>query len=327
MNARRNWLVLALAAAPLGSTLAQTAMRQARIGWLSQVAPPPAGTRQPWESIFINRLREHGWIEGRNLKIDIRYASGRAEALQGLAAELVALRCDLLVAGGTTAIRALRDATATIPIVMAGGGDPVGSGLVASLSRPGGNITGVSLTGQELIPKALSLLHEAVPRARRIDLLGNAANPANPFFAQVFAQAARERGLDGRLVEARSAYEMDAVIASARVDALQVLADPLLSGNARRFADTAIGRRLPLATTTGRYTVEAGFLLSYSTAQDDIWRLSADFADRILRGARPAEMPIEQPSRYELFVNQKTARAIGLTIPQPLLLRADEVIG
>jgi putative ABC transport system substrate-binding protein len=297
-----------------------------RIGWLSQGAPPPAGTRQQSELIFIDRLRERGWIEGRNLQIEFRYAGGRAEALNGLAAELVALRCDLLVAGGTTAIRALRDATATIPIVMAGGGDPVGSGLVASLARPGGNITGVSLLGQELIPKALSLLHEAVPRARRIDLLGNAANPANAFFAQVFAQALRARGLEGALLEAHSADEMNALIVSTRADALQVLADPLLNLNARRFADTAIRRRLPLATAAGRGPVEAGLLLSYSTAQDDVWRLTADYADRILRGAKPAETPVEQPSRYELFVNLNTARAIGVTIPQSLLLRADEVI-
>lgn len=271
-------------------------------------------------------MRELGWIEGRNLEIELRHASGRAEALKGLADELVALRADLLIAGGTAAIRALRDATTTIPIVMAGGGDPVGSGLVASLSRPGGNISGVSLLGQELIPKALSLVHDVVPRARRIDLLGNAANPANPYFAQVFSQAARDRGLEGTLLEARTANGMDQLIASTRADALQVLADPLLTIHARRFAETAIARRLPLATAAGREPVAAGLLLSYSTAQDDIWRLTADYADRILRGAKPAETPIEQPSRYELFVNLRTAKSIGVTIPQTLLLRADEVI-
>jgi putative ABC transport system substrate-binding protein len=142
----------------------------------------------------------------------------------------------------------------------------------------------------------------------------------------VFARAARERGIEGKLVEARTADEMDALIASTRADALQVLPDPLLSVNARRFADTAIRRRLPLATSTGRPPVEAGLLLSYSTAQDDVWRLTADYADRLLRGAKPAETPVEQPSRYELFVNVRTARAIGVAIPQSLLLRADAVI-
>jgi putative ABC transport system substrate-binding protein len=323
---RRSLLALALAASRPGVSWAQAPTRQARIGWLVQVQPPPAGTRYPWELILIERLRALGWVEGRNLQIEFRYAGGRADALKSLATELVALNPDLVVAAGTTSIRALRDATATIPIVMAGGGDPVGSGLVASLSRPGGNITGVSLLGQELIPKALSLLHEMVPRARRIDLLGNAANPANPYFAQVFTQAAQARGIEGTLLEVRTADEMEALIASARADALQALADPLLYGNARRFADAAIKRRLPLATTAGRPPVEAGLLFSYSTAQDDIWRLAADYADRILRGAKPAEMPIEQPSRYELFINLKTAKSIGVAVPQSLLLRADEVI-
>ncbi|MEO7854727.1 MAG: ABC transporter substrate-binding protein [Rubrivivax sp.] len=308
------------------SARAQSPPRTARIGWLSQGTAPPSGTPYPPKTIFVERMRELGWVEGRNLVIEFRFAGG-AEALPKMAAELVALRPGLIVAPGTTAIRAARDATLSIPIVMAAGGDPVGSGLVASLARPGGNITGVSALGQELIPKALSLLHEIVPHARRIDLLGNAAKPANPYFAKVFTQALRERGIEGGLVEARSADEMDELIASTRADALQMLSDPLLFRNAHRFADTAIRRRLPLSTSAAELLpVAAGLLMSYATAQDELWRLSADFADRILRGAHPAEMPIEQPSRFELFLNLKTAKALGIALPQSLRLRAGEVI-
>ncbi|NRF67083.1 ABC transporter substrate-binding protein [Aquincola sp. S2] len=275
---------------------------------------------------FLDRLHERGWIEGTNLVVDMRYAGGRSEPLPALAAELVALRPDLMVTAGTTPTRALRDATSTIPIVMAGGGDPVGSGLVQSLARPGGNITGVSLLGQEIIPKALSLLHEVVPQARRIDLLGNAANPANQFFAKSFSDAARARGLDSHLLEIRSVDEIAPAIAAARADALLCLPDPMFAPNARRIADAAIERRLPLANTGGRLYTTAGSLFSYSVNDDDVWQLAAVYADRILRGAKPAEMPIEQPSRYELIINLKTAKALGLTIPQSVLLRADELM-
>nr|WP_281375136.1 ABC transporter substrate-binding protein [Aquabacterium terrae] len=299
--------------------------RSARIGWLVGSTAPPSG-RWPVHVKFLDRLHERGWIEGTNLVVDMRYAGGRSEPLPALAAELVALRPDLMVTAGTTPTRALRDATSTIPIVMAGGGDPVGSGLVQSLARPGGNITGVSLLGQEIIPKALSLLHEVVPQARRIDLLGNAANPANQFFAKSFSDAARARGLDSHLLEIRSVDEIAPAIAAARADALLCLPDPMFAPNARRIADAAIERRLPLANTGGRLYTTAGSLFSYSVNDDDVWQLAAVYADRILRGAKPAEMPIEQPSRYELIINLKTAKALGLTIPQSVLLRADELM-
>lgn len=308
------------------SARAQTPARMARIAWLSPGQGAPGGGRHPWEMLTLDRLRELGWTEGRNLVVEFRYGQGRAELLPGLAAEVVALRPDLIIAPGTTTIRALREATASIPIVMAGGGDPVGSGLVVSLARPGGNITGVSLQGQEIIPKALSLLHEAVPQARRFELLGNAANPANAYFGKVFSEAARALGLQGQLLEVRSADEIEAVLAATRADAVLMLADPLFFLNRQRIADAAVKRRLPLGDAAGRFYTLAGNLLSYAVKSDDIWPLAAAYADRILRGGKPAEMPIEQPSRYELLINLKTAKAIGVTIPQSLLLRADEVI-
>jgi putative ABC transport system substrate-binding protein len=276
--------------------------------------------------LTLDRLRDLGWIDGRNLVVEFRYGGGRAEALPGLAAEVVALRPDLIIAAGTAAIRAARDATASIPIVMASGGDPVGSGLVLSLARPGGNITGVSGQGQEIIPKALSLLQEVVPKARRIDLLVNGANPANAYFAKVFSEAARTLGLDGGLLEVRSADELEGAIAATRADALLMLSDGLLYLNRQRIADAAIKRRLPLGDSANRDHILAGNLLSYAIKTEDVWLLAATYADRILRGGKPADMPIEQPSRYQLIFNLKTARAIGVTIPQALLLRADEVI-
>ena len=329
-----SWPGAALAHLSLGSVLAtvaadgvaQAQTRTARIAWLVAAEAPPSGGRWPVHVILIDRLRDLGWIEGTNLVIDIRYAAGRSEPLPALAAELIALRPDVIITAGTTPARAARDATSVIPIVMAGGGDPVGSGLVASLARPGGNITGVSLLGQEIIPKALSLLHEVVPQARRIDLLGNAANPANAFFAKVMSDAARSLGLDSRMLEVRSADELEPAIAATRADALLSLPDPMFYGNHQRIADAAIKRRLPLANTGGRYYTAAGSLFSYSVNNDEIFRMAAVYVDRILRGAKPAEMPIEQPTKFELVINLKTAKALGITIPQSLLVRADEVI-
>jgi putative ABC transport system substrate-binding protein len=316
----------ALAARSTGAQAQAQARRPARIGWLVASVAPPGGGRWPIHLILIDRLRELGWIEGSNLVIDMRYADGRSEALPALAAELLALRPDLLVTAGTTAVRVLRDATRTVPIVMAGAGDPVGSGLVASLARPGGNITGVSLLGQELIPKAFSLLHEVVPAARRIDLLGNAANPANAFFAKAVSDAARALGLDSRLLEVRSAQNLEPTIAATRADAVLFVPDPMFYPIAQLMADAAIKRRLPLANTGGRYYTAAGSLFSYSTNEGEVHRMAAPFIDRILHGANPAEMPIEQPSRYELVINLKTAKALGITIAQSMRLRADEVI-
>jgi putative ABC transport system substrate-binding protein len=328
MSTRRRLLVAVgttLAATPFAS-LAQTPARTARVAWLVAGSPLPGGGRWPVQQALIDRLRELGWTEGANLVLEFRHASDRAERLPQLAAELVALRPDVIVTAGTTAIRALRAATAGIPIVMAGGGDPVGTGLVASLARPGGNITGVSLLGQEIIPKALSLLREVVPQAKRIDLLGNAANPGNAYFAKVFSDAARSLGIEGRLLEVRSVDELEPAIAGARADALLSLPDPMFYPNVERMAAAAIRRRLPLANSASRVYTAAGFLFSYAVNDREVYRLAATYVDRILRGGKPAEMPIEQPSRYELVINQKTARAIGVTIPRALLLRADEVI-
>jgi len=277
------------------------------------------------QRVFIERLRELGWVEGQNLEIEIRRAEGKAEVLSALASDLVQRRVDVIVTSGTTAIGAARQVTETVPIVMAGGGDPVASGLVTSLRRPGGNITGVSLLGQELVPKGLSLLREIMPKAKRVDLLANAANPANAFFGNVTAEAAHALGMESRLLEVRKPDELEAAIAGTQAQAILALADPMFNLHARRIADAAIKRRLPLASF-GRIYVEAGSLMSYAVNFSDVFRLAAEYTDRILRGAKPADLPIEQPTRYELIVNLRTARALRVTIPQSLLLRADQVI-
>ncbi|MGH7306262.1 MAG: ABC transporter substrate-binding protein [Candidatus Rokuibacteriota bacterium] len=273
---------------------------------------------------FFKRLRELGWVDGQNLAIEILRAEGNAEVLPALASELVQRRVNVIVTSGTTAIQAARQATDTIPIVMAGGGDPVASGLIRSLARPGGNITGVSLLGEEIVPKGLSLLREVVPRAKRVDLLANRANPANAFFERITAEAAQRLGVGSRLLEVRSPAELERAIAGTQADAILALPDPMFRLHAKRIADAAIKRRLPLASF-GRPYVEAGSLMSYAVSFEDVYRRAAEYTDRILKGANPAELPVEQPTRYELIFNLKTARALRLTIPPSLLQRADQV--
>ncbi|MBK6863188.1 MAG: ABC transporter substrate-binding protein [Ideonella sp.] len=305
---------------------AQRASRVARVGILSQGGPPPEGTRWPVHGIFVDRLRELGWTEGVNLQLEFRYGHSTAAGIVAAAGELAALKPDVLVASGTPGIRALLDATRTIPIVMAGAGDPVGTGLVASLARPGGNVTGVSLLGQEILAKASGLLHELLPKARRIDLLGSAVNPANDYFARVWADAVRMLGVEGRMVIVPHAEDIEPTIAGVRADAIVVLPDPMFVTNPQRLFDACLRRRLPAATTGGNAYAHGGALLNYSVNFDDLYRQGAVYVDRILRGANPADTPVEQPSRYELILNLKTARALGLKLPQSLLLQATEVI-
>jgi putative ABC transport system substrate-binding protein len=327
---RRRPLLLLLAALPslpaAGPAWAQRPSTFARVGVLSASVPPPADERWPVHRIFLERLRDLGWTEGVNLELEFRHGQGTAAGIAQAVAELVALKPDVLLASGTAPVRALASATRTIPIVMAGAGDPVGTGLVASLARPGGNVTGVSLLGQEIVSKTLGLLREVVPNARRVDLLGSAVNPGNDFFARTWAEAVRAAGVEGQMVIVPRVEDIESTVAGIRADAIVVLPDPMFFPAGERLFATAIARRLPAANTQGRSYTEAGSVMSYSVNFDDLFRQAAVYVDRILRGAKPAEMPVEQPSRYELIVNQKTAKAIGVRIPRSLLLRADAVI-
>jgi putative ABC transport system substrate-binding protein len=278
---------------------------------------------------FRQGLRDLGYVEGQNLVMEYRYMEGRAEQLPDLAAELVRLKVDVIVAGGTAAIRAAQHATRTIPIVMAVAYDPVGEGLVASLARPGGNITGLSWLGAELPGKRLEILKETVPQLSRLAVLANPANPAYKPAMHNLTRAAQALGLQLQVVEVRRADDLDtafAAISRAGADALIVQEDALLfSGLHGRITELAAKNRRP--TMYGwRYYVDAGGLMSYGPSQSDMLRRAATYVDKILKGANPGDLPVEQPTKFELIINLKTAKALGLTMPPFLLFLADEVI-
>jgi putative ABC transport system substrate-binding protein len=317
---RRRFLLTSLAgalAAPVpGET--QTAGTPRRIGVLYP------GTRPADESL-VTGLRALGWVEGRNLVVERRWAEGRADLLQDLAHELAQARVEVIVTAGTTAIRAAAGAASGIPIVMAGGGDPVGTGLVASLARPGGNITGVSLIGREILGKALELLKETVPRVSRVGVLMNAANPANDFLFAGLLEVAGALRIKLERLEVRDASDIGPVVSRASGGSLLALADPLFSANRNQLAEAARRHRIP-TMVIGREYVEAGALVSYAFPRGETWRLAASYVDQILKGAKPADLPVEQPTKFELVISMKTAKALGLTIPPSLLARADQVI-
>ena len=316
---------LAMLLAPLGAA-AQQPGKVPRIGYFS--AGSPSGAPHLLEA-FRKGLRELGWVEDKNIVIDYRFAEGRSDRLPDLAAELVRLKVDIIVALATPAAAAAKNATQTIPIVMIGAYDPVGVGLIAGLARPGGNVTGLSFgVGMETVSKGLELLKETVPKVRRVAILSNPANPAHPLAMREVNVAARSLGLQLQLLEARGPNEFDgafAAMAKERVGALLVVADGLFILHRTRLADLAARSRLP-AIYGYREHVEAGGLMSYGSSLRDLWRRAATYVDKILKGAKPADLPVEQPTKFELVVNLKTAKALGLTIPQSVLVRADEVI-
>ncbi len=319
-------LTLSLLAAPL-VTDAQPAGKVSRIGWLSAGFPRP--DRDPPVDAFRQGLRELGYVEGQNLVIEYRGAEGRDERLPDLAAELVRLHVDVLVAVGPIATRAAQHATRTLPIVMTGTADPVGAGFVASLARPGGNITGVSLLMAELPGKRLELLKETVPQSTRVAVLANPDNPVYEALRNNLTVAARALGLHLHVVEVHSADELDPAFAAVTregADALMVLSDPALMDNLRgRVADLAATHRLPAMYNWKMY-VEAGGLMSYGPSLPERHRRAATYVDKLLKGANPADLPVEQPTKFELVINLKTAKALGLTVPPTILFQADEVI-
>jgi putative tryptophan/tyrosine transport system substrate-binding protein len=276
---------------------------------------------------FVQRLRELGWIEGRTVAIEVRWGEGRNERYADIAAEFVRLKVDVIVTQGTLTVIAARQATSVIPIVFAGAADPVGNDLVASLARPGGNVTGLSNQGTDLAAKRLELLREIVPAFGRVAIMGNVGNPAIVLEMREVQAAARMLGLEVAILEIRRAEDIASAFPAlqVRADALYVAADPLLGTNRIRINTLALGARLPTMHDFREY-VEAGGLMSYGPNLVDVFRRSADFVDKILRGAKPADLPVEQPTKFELVVNLTTAKALGLTIPEAFLARADEVI-
>jgi len=331
MKRRTIWLIAVLTfgflVAPLAAE-AQPPTKVYRLGWLRPDSPAPSEPYPPQEA-FRRRLREFGYVEGQNLVIESRYAEGREERLPELAAELVRLKVDVIVGPGTAAIVAAQHATRTIPIVMTGANDPDGQGLVASLAHPGGNTTGLSNLGVKLPGKRLELLKEAVPQITRIAVLGNPADPAYAPALHTATVAAQALGLHLHGVDLRSAEELDTAFAAmtrAGVDALLVLGEPQLTDRLRgRIVDLAAQSRLP-AMYDWRMYVDAGGLMSYGASLIDKYQRAAVYVDKILKGAKPADLPVEQPSKFELILNLKTAKVLGITMPPSLLLQADEVI-
>jgi len=303
---------------------AQPAGKVYRIGVLELGGSPTSNAGKA----FRQQLHELGYIEGQNIVLEYRLAEGRAERLPDFAAELVRLKVDVIVAGGTPAPLAAKHATGTIPIVMAAAGDPVGTGLVASLAKPGGNVTGLSLYSTELTGKRLQLTKELVPGLSRVAVLWNAANPIAALVARETETAARTLGVQVQSLEVRSSDDFENALPAAvngGAGALFVVDDPLVGRYRMRIADFAARNRLP-ATAFYKEFAEAGGLMTFGPNLADLYRRAALYVDKILKGAKPADLPVEQATRFELVINLKTARALGLTIPQLLLVRADQVI-
>jgi len=314
-------LALGFLAAPAPAE-AQPTGKVYRIGYLAMFPAPPG------REAFLQGLRDLGWIEGQNITIEYRYAHGRLEQLLDLVAELVRLKVDLIVAVSPQPVQAAKEATTTVPIVMVAVADPVTYGFVTSLARPGGNITGVSLLLPELSAKRLELLREMVPKLSRAAVLWNAANPFRALDLKVAQAGARALGVTLQSLGVRGPDDFDRAFEAAsreRARALITLEDPLTFAHRTRIVGLAAKHRLPAIYGLREY-VDAGGLMSYAPILLDNFRRAATYVDKILKGTKPADLPVEQPTKFELVINMRTAKAIGLKIPQSLLLRADQVI-
>jgi putative ABC transport system substrate-binding protein len=294
------------------------------IGLLGSNTP---STQAQWTEAFVKRLRELGWIEGSTVAIEVRWADGRNQRYAEIAAEFVKLKVDVIITSGTEPVVAARQATSGIPIVFATAGDPVASGLIASLARPGGNITGLSIQSADLAGKRLELLREVVPNLQQVAIMANAGNPVAVLEIGQVQTAAKTLGLQVSVLDIKRAEDIAPAFKSLKVGvgALYVQAEPLTTVNAAQIG--ALARAVRLPTMHGNQgSVEVGGLMSYAPYFPDLWRRAAEYVDKILRGARPGEIPVEQPTKFKLVFNLKTAKALGLTIPESFLLRADEVI-
>jgi ABC-type uncharacterized transport system substrate-binding protein len=317
-------LAVTAAAWPRAAGAQQKAMPV--IGFLSGVSPGPYA---PFVAAFREGLSETGYVEGQNLTIEYRWAEGDYDRLPALAADLAGRKVDLIATGGgTVSALAAKNATSTIPIVFAGGGDPVANGLVANLARPGGNVTGVTFLGVELLAKRLELLSELVPQARVIGLLVNPNSANTERSVQDTQEAARAKGLQIHVLKAATESEIDAAFASLvqlRAGAVVVAADVFFNLRRDQLVASALRHAIPVIYGFREFAASGG-LISYGTSIASVYRQVGVYAGRILKGAKPADLPVQQPSKFELVINLKTAKALGLTVPQSLLQRADEVI-
>jgi putative ABC transport system substrate-binding protein len=332
MHATTRSIVTLILLAALGVLIAPIdgdAQESGKVARVGSLGPRNRADGAPYVNAFLQGLRDLGWVEGKNIVIEYRWAEGRSERLADLAADLVRLKVDVILAGNTQAAVAAKKATGTIPIVFGTVGDPVGLGLVASLAQPGGNVTGLSFSvGAAMFAKQLELLKETVPTVRRVAVLSNPANPVHALWTKDTHLAARSLGVQLQILEARGPQEFDnafAATARERAGALLVLADSLFGFHRARLQSLAARSHLPAMYGSREHT-EAGGLMSYGVDVRDNFRRSATYVDRILKGVKPADLPVEQPTKFELVINQKTAKALGLAIPQSMLLRADELI-
>jgi len=335
MNNRRK-LVIALGAGALATPMCSFAQQQgakiSRIGILSPGAPFDAGRNPSALAVLFGALRESlrdlGYGEGRNIVIESRWAEGKYDQLPRLAAELISLKVDVIVTYGTPAAQAAQRATSTIPIVMAGIIDPVASGLIKNLARPGGNITGQSMMSPDLVAKQLEMLKEVVPKLSRVALLSNPANPGNTPQVQFGQDAGRALGLQIQALKASTPGEIDrafAVMTEERAGGLVILVDAALLDHRARIVDLAARHRLPAIFGLSEFT-DAGGLMAYGPNRMAMFHHAATYVDKILKGAKPGDLPVEQPTKFELIVNMKTVKALAIKIPDSILVRADKVI-
>jgi putative ABC transport system substrate-binding protein len=302
------------------------AQQAGKLPTIGLLGPTTSKTWSPWVAAFVQRLRDLNWIEGRSVAFEFRYTELKPERVFDLAADLVQNRVNVIVTGGG-GVLAAKKATSTIPIVFAIATDPVGAGMVASLARPGANVTGLSLQAADLAGKRLEILREAIPGLRRVAVLAHVGNPASMVEIGEVTAASRLLSLDVVILETRRAEDTAPAIEMIReqVQALYVVSDQLTAAHRSQISAFAIGAKLPTMHGT-RENVEAGGVLSYGPNFSDLFRRAADFVDKILRGTKPGDIPVEQPTKFDLVINLAAAKALGLTVPATLLARADEVI-
>jgi putative ABC transport system substrate-binding protein len=325
---RRESIIAVVALGTAGGPLASFAQQQGKVWRVGFLSGSSASLTSHNTAAFLKGMRDLGYVEGKNLVVEWRFADGKFERLPGLAADLVQLKVDVIVAVASPAIGAAQKATTTIPIVMATTGDPVGSGFVKSLARPGGNITGLSNLGGDIGPKLFDLLHSVVPKLSRVAVLVSPTSTTYRAISESVQAAAQKAGVKTLVAEASSPQEVESafsMMARENAGAVIVGASTFFTLQQRQVAELALKYRIP-SMFGNRVNVEAGGLMSYGYKVTDNYQRSATYVDKILKGAKPGDLPVEQPLALELVVNLKTAKAIGLTIPQSILLRADEVI-
>ena len=322
---RREFITLlggAVAACPLAARAQQ--MKLPTIGLLGGAT---ASAQAKWTTAFVQRLHELGWVEGQTVAIEYRWVEGRSERSPAIIAEFVRLKVDVIVTHATPNVLAAKQVTSVVPIVFPSAGDPVGNGLVTSLARPGGNVTGLSVQSSDLVQKAVQLLRELLPNLGRLAILYHIGNPVTALQTDAVKLAASRFGLDVAIAEVRRAEDIAPAIEALkdRAEALIVPSEPLYNTNRIQISSWALKAQLP-TIYFDRVYIETGGLMSYGPNWPSLWRRAAEVVDKILRGAKPADIPVEQPRTFELVINLKTAKALGLTVPDQLLVAADEVI-